>query len=684
LEQKGDFFHARKKCVEALKFEEGCPGALLCMARMALKIEQGDEAVQILREHPRIFQLQPEGVEASSIVAAAAEVACDWDGAANELERAARIAQRIGSAAQPRREDLLGRLARAQWQGGERDVATDTAQRVLDEFPMQREACEVACAVLLDRGDSATALAVMVRCVIGHRREPSRASADLVCGVMRRCSVEELMHVLTPQGAGSGEADPEHRRSVAELVGYIGLIMKERSEVLEACRLYRTACLNAPSNASLCLNLMHTYTLRRDDVVALAWALRYFGQLKATVHAAGRIWSILHGDIGDSISGSEGPCFNSDAPALSMGQFSEKSAFYDAIAIGFAVVKILYLAQPYLPIVSATAAEGGEAKFQTSLCLRRCVTIDIEAKGVDPRKVPFMDWEGTEIATKGHLRILRELCAVLDCSRKGLDLHLTPVRNEHAYFSCICQTIECLPLSSPAVAEERFGEPIFVVGDSHVLSNAWRTVFLPVAKDSLTRCHVLVPCVVTGAKIWHMREKSSFYTKFAFWERIDSLPSGAPVLLQLGEIDCREGVVDAVQKGRYPSVEMALRMVVDLYIEILGKVRRRLPRSKIFVHPVALVLPETRVLTLTFNQLLCSPSVRSALAKLNVELVELAPVFEGGAPDPGLGASDLSCLQLLPELQLDGTHMNPSYVKTHREPALAAAWKASLGFGCEG
>merc|ERR1712061_569702 len=103
---------------------------------------------------------------------------------------------------------------------------------------MQREACEVACAVLLDRGDSATALALMLRCLIGHRDEPSQTCADLVCGVMRRCSVEELIHVLAPNGSA---VERDQWNSIAEVAAYVGLIMKERSEVLEACRLYRTA-----------------------------------------------------------------------------------------------------------------------------------------------------------------------------------------------------------------------------------------------------------------------------------------------------------------------------------------------------------------------------------------------------------------------------------------------------------
>lgn len=281
------------------------------------------------------------------------------------------------------------------------------------------------------------------------------------------------------------------------------------------------------------------------------------------------------------------------------------------------------------------------------------------------------DWEGG--GTEGHLRTLHGLAAVIDRSRAGRDLHMTAVRNEHAYFACISDALRLLP-SNPQAPSERPSGSIYVVGDSHVLSSAWQTVALPQG-DGLGR-QVLVPCLVTGAKIWHLQEKSTFYTKFNFWERVTSLPPGAPAIFLLGEIDCREGVLKAVQKGRHASVESALSAVADLYVALLREVRKRLPRNPLFVHPVAHVLPETRFLTVPFNAIL--KQREAALGKINVKLLEFDSVFQD-EPDAvaSSDSNELSKMSLLEHLRLDGTHMSPAYVASHLEPALARAWKVA-------
>merc|ERR1712135_72952 len=76
-----------------------------------------------------------------------------------------------------------------------------------------------------------------------------------------------------PQGTES--VSPEARTSIAEVVAYIGLIMKEQSEVPQACSLYRRAAVLAPFHASLCLNLMHCYSVRQLEVQAIAWGVRF-------------------------------------------------------------------------------------------------------------------------------------------------------------------------------------------------------------------------------------------------------------------------------------------------------------------------------------------------------------------------------------------------------------------------
>jgi len=63
------------------------------------------------------------------------------------------------------------------------------------------------------------------------------------------------------------------------------------------------------------------------------------------------------------------------------------------------------------------------------------------------------------------------------------------------------------------------------------------------------------------------------------------------------------------------------------------------------------------------------------MTKLDIRCLEFSHVFVEGPPNPDVGADVLAKLTLMPELELDGTHMNPSYVQSHLEPALASAWR---------
>mmetsp|Transcript_55269 Transcript_55269/g.158921 ORF Transcript_55269/g.158921 Transcript_55269/m.158921 type:complete len:919 (+) Transcript_55269:69-2825(+) len=710
-ESKGYFARSKKFCEEALRCKSDAWDAVLCLARLELNIGNGAEVRKILRkDYPIVFRNANSRVEALTLAAAAAEVEGDWDEAAADLELAAKVAKPISASGSPTPvqgghlkfapgapglEDILGRLARAQFRAGERETAAALAQNVLESSPVQREACEVACTVLLDRGDSATALAVMLRCLIGHRNRPSSESADLVCGVMRRCSVEELLHVLAPKGQDALEQ--EQRKSVAEVVAYVGLIMKERSEVLDACRLYRRSVLLAPSHASLFLNLMHTFALRRDDLPALAWGLRYFDELLSCgkVLAARAICEALRN--GASEGGREGP--ESAGSTLTPEVFGSTSAFYDTIAIGFVLVKLLFLSHPYSSLVPAHKEDQASETRGFGPPVRptpvppwrsRLLSLSVDKTDVSTKPTPLIGtpWisptcenlpsgcSAADVAAgeaMSHRGVLRRLAATLDSARRGRNLHLTPVRNEHAYFSCIRDILEGEPPAVPAHGNAL--EPLYVIGDSHVLSSAWRIAGLPPAQGRPDRI-VLVPCLVTGAKIWHMREDSNFYTKFLFWERISCLPKGAPVIINLGEIDCRESVLRSVQQGKHASVETALTALIGLYLELLQEVRRRLPGSRLFVHPVANVLPESRFLTLAFNHLLAAPATQHRFEKIGVQLLSFAPVLEGGEPSPGTAPKVLAELSLVEALRLDGTHMAPAYVASHLAPALAVAWPA--------
>jgi len=140
-----------------------------------------------------------------------------------------------------------------------------------------------------------------------------------------------------------------------------------------------------------------------------------------------------------------------------------------------------------------------------------------------------------------------------------------------------------------------------------------------------------------------------------------SIPDGSQVVMLFGEIDCREGLLLAVEKCKYDSLEEAIAATVHIYLEAL---RRLLGRGmEIFVHPLPPVLNETRHIVLPFN-------------------AALRRAVDEAARDPSAGGR-LHWLDFLdelltpdgkrlnPALEFDGTHLSPAYVR-HLDAALGA------------
>ncbi|KAJ1494350.1 hypothetical protein T484DRAFT_1765713, partial [Baffinella frigidus] len=102
---------------------------------------------------------------------------------------------------------------------------------------------------------------------------------------------------------------------------------------------------------------------------------------------------------------------------------------------------------------------------------------------------------------------------------------------------------------------------------------------------------------------------------------VASIPRGARVLFMFGEIDCREGILRAVEKTRYTDIEEGLRVTIDFYLSSLDALVKKqvsidfylssidalvkkqgldvyvqpvAPGLDVYVQPVAPVLNETR------------------------------------------------------------------------------------------
>ena len=75
------------------------------------------------------------------------------------------------------------------------------------------------------------------------------------------------------------------------------------------------------------------------------------------------------------------------------------------------------------------------------------------------------------------------------------------------------------------------------------------------------------------------------------------------VIFIFGEIDCREGLPNAVDKLKYDTLEQAMTVLVDLYLDVLVRVAKQ-RQFLLMLHPVPPVLSETRGIVRLFNGML--------------------------------------------------------------------------------
>ena len=205
----------------------------------------------------------------------------------------------------------------------------------------------------------------------------------------------------------------------------------------------------------------------------------------------------------------------------------------------------------------------------------------------------------------GCVAALPKLINILDPLRRGQDLHQTLIRNEQAYFAVIAQLIESLEIPVPNP-----GKTLYICGDSHSLSPSWRTIVVD-GKE-----HLIVNSLVTGLKCWHLRKNSHFYPKYNYFNVVNNIPNNSKVMMAVGEIDCREGILVAVEKGRYKNIDEGMKTIINIYIDNLLSLQKE-KNLEIYVHPALPVLDVTRKQVMTFNDMLGKTLRDSSKIKTN-------------------------------------------------------------------
>ena len=196
-------------------------------------------------------------------------------------------------------------------------------------------------------------------------------------------------------------------------------------------------------------------------------------------------------------------------------------------------------------------------------------------------------------------------------SKKKQDKDKDTEENAHCQkkFSGYCNRILVLCSSTydqhqstplPSIIQQRTSShhsthpPIFVVGDSHVLSLAWQTLCIKtlMSRDSDEQSPIyrtVFPFPATGMKAWHTRQTTCFFTNYnlhACLQRLPPTSSGRTIILSAGEIDCREGIGGSLLQGYYHRCGDAVERTVVEYLSSLADLAKEY-QLQILVMPVA-------------------------------------------------------------------------------------------------
>jgi len=513
-------------------------------------------------------------------------------------------------------------VARALFEAGRGQVAADMVQAALAGNEDHLEGLVTYAAIAERYGKNQEALGVLLRTIVAH--QDHKEVRALLTRVLSTDQGLELLAAQVPCTANTASA-----------YAFLATVVKEQGAVGTSLELLSRAHKAAPSNGSFALNYVHAFEILND----------YAGAYSALV-------AFLRHNA-DSRVGADG--VSCQAVLSIVGKFSHLS---EAVAGDEPAHWVLDWKAGDNSRPSWGAVEGvpRETEGPSSRA----------GPGVDGPKFEFNDASLDLMAVfftlvkilyvSGAWNLVIDLVPVIEPTRQRAanPLHLTNIRNEHAYYCCIGQNLG----ESAHVKARDLGAgagtapPIHICGDSHSMTTAWKTVLVQGTQRTLK------PELVTGLKHWHLRPSTEFYPKQTFKRVVQSIPRGSDVVFMFGEIDCREGILVAVEKDRYDTVEEGMTATMEHFI----RVAKDLVHSRgfrAFVHPIVPVLDQTRHLVKAYNALLRTRVQREP------ELHWLDGIFEELLTRDGK--------HLRPEFKLDGTHLHPRYL-----PLLGASLTKAL------
>mmetsp|Transcript_18834 Transcript_18834/g.31491 ORF Transcript_18834/g.31491 Transcript_18834/m.31491 type:complete len:731 (+) Transcript_18834:36-2228(+) len=588
--------YAKAKSIHAelLALQPRLAGSLRRLGEIEVICGRPLEAVPLLQ---KAVDAEPRNLSGRLLLAQACADMGENGDAVEVLEEALEMTK-VGSKAHKKVQLQLGRTL---FKGGDRNrggnLLTEILKADMDDAEAQQaygEAC-----IELEQIDNA--LKIYLRLIT--TKSEDRTIRRLLARSLKASGALALLAEQLP-------AQP----SSAAALAFLATIVKDHSGVEQGIELYKQTCAVAPENTSYALNYCHTIELSLDYARAIEVV-----RMHCLANPDRSVGGVSCRDVAATLpTRDELLAANSSSPTT--GTKVQASG-----------VSLRMTANPNVP-----AEAGRDTKDQAEIKPAGTYSsedLDLLALFYTSVKILFV---------MGALEAASALVCLVEPARAVKDLHLTLVRNENAYYCCAAQLLTSMPMPLPSLPL------LYIAGDSHSLSPAWRTIMWQ------GKPHLLRPMLVTGLKAWHLRTESDFFPKANFHAAMRQIPNGATVIFAFGEIDCREGLLVAVERAYYKDLQEGIDTVISIYISQLNQLAKARGFT-VLVHPVPPVLNETRSVVTGFNATL-------------KDRVTLSPHLQWLDFFEKLLSPDGS--ELADGLSLDGTHMSPAYLD-HLEEALS-------------
>lgn len=485
--------------------------------------------------------------------------------------------------------DVQLRVAQAMYGLGERPAACKKLTDIVQAHPNHCGALLAAAKGLFDSGKRTEAMRVCMNALIASPNDIAarQAVTDAICA---------------PGGVELVRRELTQSPSLGAAYEFLGGVVLENGGVEAASTLFRISLDSGVGRVSAILPLAHALELAQKHEEMIRDIASFMRQNKS----------------------------------MAVGAVTARSVTYhlkplmDVLSHGLAVKWPVQAALGSIPPVTATAAAAPHDQNQIKfLALNLLLYKVLFLRG---RMTTMVGLDAVLCDVLGQHSYLAHP-AILEEAAEFRYIHAlltVPDYIGEADFNHAADVAHALPLPPPPP------RPIYVIGDSHVLTLAWRTVIFH------GRAWRFEPIYVRGSALWRVRPGHALRPSFE--SAAMRIPEGAHVIVICGTQDAEIGLLDFVRTCRFDTIEASAQGACDIFLELMMRfVRER--RWRLAVHDV----PNLNLNKATVQML--NDTLTTKVAELN---------------EPNLGMLNLNALlsdgdNVRKSMRLDGAHLHPAY-----------------------